>query len=60
MVLTICRKWSLKARFFCQKAQHFVHFRQYTLVQIWPVCGPNTYQIMYVETLDLKWNHLQR
>ena len=37
---------------FCQKAQNFVFFEPYDFVQISPVCGPNTYQIMYGETLD--------
>ena len=29
------------------KAQHFVHFGSFDLVQISPVCGPNTYQIIW-------------
>ena len=44
----------------CPKAQKFVHFGPYDLVQILPVCGPNMYQIMYEETLDFQCKHLQR
>ena len=30
---------------FCHKAQNFVHFRPYDLVQISSACSPNTYEI---------------
>ena len=38
---------------FCQNAQNFVYFGPYDFVQISTACGPNTYQIMYGETLNL-------
>ena len=50
-------KNDFKNLFFCQKAQN-VHFRPCNLVQISPECGPNTYQIMYEETLDFQSQHL--
>ena len=43
--------------FFCQKAQNCVYFRIQDFVQISPACGPNTYQIMYGETLDFQYQH---
>ena len=36
-------KMVLKNLGFCPKPQNFVHFGPYDLVQISPVCGPNTY-----------------
>ena len=42
---------------FCQKAPNFVYFGPYNFVQILPACRPNTYQIMYGETLDFQWQH---
>ena len=45
---------------FCHKAQNFAHFGPYDLVQILSVCGPNTYQIIYGETLDFQCQNLQR
>ena len=39
---------------FRQNAQNFVFF-----VQISPACGPNTYQVMYGETLDFQCQHQQ-
>ena len=42
---------------FGQKAQNFVYFGPYDFVQISPACGPNTYQIMYGETLDFQCQH---
>ena len=42
---------------FCQKAQNLVYFRSYDFVQILPACGPNTFQIMYGETLDFLCQH---
>ena len=45
---------------FCQKAQNFVWFGSYDFVQISPVCGPNTYQIMCGETLGFQCQHQQR
>ena len=38
----------------CQKAQNFVYFAPYDFVQISPACGPNTYQMMYGETLNFQ------
>ena len=53
MASTLCQKW---LTIFCQTAQNFVRlfvkFGLYNFVQISPACGPNTYQIMYGETLD--------
>ena len=46
-----------KTRFFCQKAQTFVHFGPCDLVQISPACDPNTYQIIYGETFDFQCQH---
>ena len=43
-----------KSNQFLQKAQNFEYFVPYDLVQILPACGPNTYQIMYGETLDFQ------
>ena len=37
--------------FFFQKAQNFVQFGLYDLVQISPAWDPSTYQIMYAEAL---------
>ena len=45
--------------FFCQKAQNCVYFEPYNFVQISSACGPNTYQIMYGETLDFQCQHQQ-
>ena len=53
MVSTPCQKWFSKTRVFCQKAQNFVHFGAFDLVQISLACGQNTYQIMYGESLVL-------
>ena len=39
---------------FLQKAQNFVNFLPYDCVQVLSSCGPNTYQIMYGETLDFQ------
>ena len=50
MASTLCQKL---LTILCQKAQNFVWFRPYDFVQILPACDPNTYQIMYGETLDL-------
>ena len=46
-------------QFFGQKAQNFVYFGPYDFVQISPACGPNTYQIMYGDTLDFQCQHQQ-
>ena len=40
-----------------QKAQNFAWFGPNDFVQISPACGPNTYQIMYGETLDFRCQH---
>ena len=42
-----------------QKAKNFVYFGPYDFVQILPACGPNTYQIMYGETLDFQYQSQQ-
>ena len=44
---------------FWSKAQNFVYFGPYDFVQIPPACDPNTYQIMYGETLDFQCQHQQ-
>ena len=44
-------KNGLKSLGFWSKAQNFVPFRSYDLVQISPACGSNTHQIMYGETV---------
>ena len=54
MVSTLCQKWLI---IFCQKDQDF---EPYDFVQISPAYSPNTYQIMYGETLvfqcqDQQW-----
>ena len=56
MASTLCQKW---LTIFCQKAQNFVWFGPYDFVQISPACGPNTYQIMYVEALDFQCQNQQ-
>ena len=45
--------------FFVKKAQNFVWFRPYDFVQISQTCGPNTYQIIYIETFDFQCQHQQ-
>ena len=45
---------------FCEKADNFVHFGPYDLVQTSVGCCPNTYQIMYGETYESPCQHLQR
>ena len=50
----------LKNLDFGPKPPNFIHFEQYDLVQISPVCGPTTYQIMHKKNLDLQCQHLQR
>ena len=42
---------------FCQKAQNFVYFLKYDFVQISSACVPNTYQIMYGETIAFQCQH---
>ena len=44
---------------FCQKEQNFEWFGLYNFVQILPACGPITFQIMSVETLDFQCQHQQ-
>ena len=53
MVSTLCQKWLTVS---CQKAQNYECFFAYDFVQICPPCGPNTYQLMYEETLNLVCN----
>ena len=48
-------KMGFKELGFLSKSSNFVHFGLYDLVQISPAWySPNTYQIMYGETLDLQ------
>ena len=59
MAQTLSKKWQT---IFRQKAQNFVYFEPLNFVQISTVGGPNTYQIMYAENLDLQrqrhqWEH---
>ena len=65
MAPTLSQKWFT---FFYQKDQNFVYFvpyefvqisvydmfKLYDFVQISVACGPNTYQIIYRETLDFQ------
>ena len=53
-------KIGLKNLGFCQKPQNCVHFEPHDLFQISPIFGPNTYQIIYRETLEFRCQHLQR
>ena len=57
MVSMLCQNGELI--FFGQNGQNFVYFGPYDFVQISPACGPNTYQIMYGETLDFQCQHQQ-
>ena len=50
-VVSVTGTSSKMASTLCQKAQNSVLFRSYDFVQISLACGPNTYQIMYGETL---------
>ena len=54
MASTLCQK---SLTIFRRKAQNFVNFGPYDFVQISPACSPNTYQIMYGETLDFQCQH---
>ena len=38
----------------CQKAPNCLYFVPYDVIQMSQTCGPNTYQTMYGETLDLQ------
>ena len=51
--LTSSKIFSKMVNHFLQKSSNFVpvYFVPYDFVQISPACGPNTYQIMYGETL---------
>ena len=55
--VNVLSKLVLKMRVFWQKAQNFAYFEPYDFVQILPACGPNAYQIMYRETIDLQYQH---
>ena len=54
MAVKALSKMGLKELDFLSKNSDFVHFGLYNLFQILPACIPNTYQIMYGETLDLQ------
>ena len=56
MASTLCQKLLI---IFDQKVQNFVWFGPYDFVQIPPARDPNTYQIMYGETLDFQCQHQQ-
>ena len=58
-IVSVSETFSKMASTLCQKAQNFVNFGPYAFVQISPACGPNTYQIMYGETLDFQCQHQQ-
>ena len=51
MVSTLSQK---RLTIFCQKARNFEYFVPYDFVQISPARGPDTFQIMYGETLDFQ------
>ena len=51
MASTLSQNW---LTVFCQKAHFFKYFLPLDIVQISSACGPNTYQIMYGETLDFQ------
>ena len=53
MASTLCQK--IVNLFFKKN----VWFGLYDFVQISPAFGPNTYQIMYLETLDFQCQHQQ-
>ena len=53
---TLCQKF---LTIFFVKKHVVVWFGPYDFVQISPACGPNTYQIMYGETLDFQCQHQQ-
>ena len=55
MASTLCPKWYI----FVKKNSTICQFVPYDFVQISPACGPNTYQIMYGETLDFQCQHQQ-
>ena len=56
MASTLCQKW---LTIFCQKDQNFIKSGPYDFVQISHACDPNTYQIMYGETLDFQCQYQQ-
>ena len=58
MASTLCQKL-LTIFFFWSKTRNFVWFGPYDFVQISTARGPNTYQIMYGETLDFRCQHQQ-
>ena len=45
--------------FWSKSSKFCILFGPYDFVQISPACGPNTYQIMYGETLDFQCQHQQ-
>ena len=48
-----------KVNNFLLKSSTFLKFEPYDFVQISPICGPNTYHIMYGDTLDFWCQHHQ-
>ena len=54
MAVNALSKMSLKDTVFLSKISNFVHLGPYDLVQISHARSPNTYQIMYGDTLDLQ------
>ena len=53
-------KNGLKKLGFLSKTSIFHTFWNIRLVQILPVCSPNTYETIYRETLEFQCQHLQR
>ena len=51
MASTLSQEWLTSLY---QKTQNFVNFLPYDLARISRARGPNTYQIMYIETLDFQ------
>ena len=54
---TVCQKMVLKKPDLIVKKLKICLFGPYDFVQISPACGPNVYQQMYGETLDLQRQH---
>ena len=52
--LTIVYATETSSKMALTLSQNFVYFVLYDFVQSSPVCGPNTYQIMYGETSDFR------
>ena len=55
MVSTLSQKWLTIC--FAKKLKILYILEKYDFVQISQACGPNTYQIMYGETLNVQGQH---